>query len=49
VLDGGATLARAGVAIVIALVVVLVPGVLARRRFGNAFDQAEDEEPEAEA
>ena len=49
VLDGGATLARAGVAIVIALVVVLVPGVLARRRFGNAFDQAGDEEPEAEA
>lgn len=36
-LDGGTTLARIGVAAAIALAVLLVPGMLLRRRFGDAF------------
>lgn len=36
-LDGGTTLARIGAAAAIALVVLLVPGMLLRRRFGDAF------------
>ena len=44
--DPGTTLGRAGVAVAIALVVVLVPGYLARRRFGHAFgDEFEDVGP----
>jgi outer membrane protein assembly factor BamB len=46
-LDLGTTLARFGLAAVISFVVVLVPGVLARRRFGDAFvgdDLADDVE-----
>jgi outer membrane protein assembly factor BamB len=40
-LEPGTTLARAGLAVAIVLAVVLVPGVLARRRFGDAFSEEE--------
>jgi outer membrane protein assembly factor BamB len=47
VFDPATTLPRAGAAIVIALVVVLVPGFLARRRFGDATpDEADEDELE---
>jgi outer membrane protein assembly factor BamB len=36
-LDGGTTLARIGAAAAIALALLLVPGMLLRRRFGDAF------------
>jgi outer membrane protein assembly factor BamB len=36
-LDGGTTLARIGAAAAIALAILLVPGMLLRRRFGDAF------------
>jgi outer membrane protein assembly factor BamB len=52
-LDLAALVVRAGSAAVLVLVVVLVPGILARRRFGDAFppdESAEDEQhQEAEA
>jgi outer membrane protein assembly factor BamB len=45
-LDPAVTLARLGIASLITLALTLVPGVLARRRFGDAF--ADDEEPAPE-
>lgn len=48
-LDAGTLAARAGAAAVIVLAVVLVPGFLARRRFGDAFgdrQQPEHGEPD---
>lgn len=42
-LDAGTTLPRVAVAAVIALVITLAPGMLARRRFGDAFVPDEDE------
>jgi outer membrane protein assembly factor BamB len=42
-LDPGATLPRVGAAAAIALVLALVPGILARRRFGDAFAPVDDE------
>ncbi|MGH2589842.1 MAG: PQQ-binding-like beta-propeller repeat protein, partial [Actinomycetota bacterium] len=50
-LDGGTTLARIGAAAAIALAVLLVPGILLRRRFGDAFaTEGEDDglEPDEE-
>jgi outer membrane protein assembly factor BamB len=45
-LDPAATFARVGVAAAIALAVVLVPGILARRRFGDALPaEGGDEDP----
>jgi outer membrane protein assembly factor BamB len=46
-LDLGVTLPRLALGAAIALVVVLVPGFLARRRFGDAFAQADDEADDA--
>ncbi len=45
-LDLGTLIVRAGAAAALVLVVVLVPGTLARRRFGDAFPTASDEEEE---
>jgi len=39
-LDAGTTFGRIGAAAAIALVLVLVPGILSRRRFGDAFTDA---------
>lgn len=47
-LDPGTTIARAGAAVAIALVVVLVPGYLARRRFGEAFEEEPEDAGELE-
>jgi outer membrane protein assembly factor BamB len=46
-LDPAITLARLAIASAITLVVVLVPGILARRRFGDAFAAEAEAEPEA--
>jgi len=46
-LDLGVTLPRLALGAAIALVVVLVPGFLARRRFGDAFAQVDDEADDA--
>jgi hypothetical protein len=43
-LDAGTTFGRIGAAAAIALVLVLVPGILSRRRFGDAFTDAGDPE-----
>jgi outer membrane protein assembly factor BamB len=48
-LDVGRTLGRVAAAAAIALAIVLVPGVLARRRFGDAFDVDDEDEGEGEA
>jgi outer membrane protein assembly factor BamB len=47
-LDLGGFVARAGAAAAIVLILVLVPGMLARRRFGEAFPGPEPEEPGAD-
>ena len=45
-LEPGTTLARAGIAAVIVLAVVLVPGIWARRRVGSAFAEDADDDEE---
>jgi hypothetical protein len=47
-LDAASTLARVGLAAALALAIVLVPGLIAARRFGGAFDIPAEEDETAE-
>jgi outer membrane protein assembly factor BamB len=47
-LDAASTLARFGLAAALALAIVLVPGLIAARRFGGAFDLPAEEDETAE-
>jgi outer membrane protein assembly factor BamB len=48
-LDAPTTLGRLGIAAVVALVIVLAPGILARRRFGDAFAPGDEPDGRSEA